>query len=206
MRPREASPAVRVDSRCPRTTQPPGRWRHGRHAPATRESGEPPRAADLPGAAELTGHRRGADPGASRPCCCGPAHPHPDSAESADSRLMLPFEGLVFRALACRIGGSVSGKGVFQAPRSWAEKVYPPRDLLPRGRQGRPLRRLGRAAALRRRASRGIPITVLTQANKAARDLRRRALRRLMSSEVGLRWLLEWLFRAECWQLTTSLV
>ena len=38
---------------------------------------------------------------------------------------MLPFEGLVFRALACRIGGSVSGKGVFQAPRSWAEKVYP---------------------------------------------------------------------------------
>jgi len=91
-------------------------------------------------------------------------------------------------------------------PRSWAEKVYLHVTYFHEAAKGRPLRRLGRAAALRRRASRGIPITVLTQANKAARDLRRRALRRLMSSEVGLRWLLEWLFRAECWQLTTSLV
>jgi len=44
-----------LDSGCPRATQRPGRWRDGRHAPATREAEEPPRAADLPGAAELMG-------------------------------------------------------------------------------------------------------------------------------------------------------
>jgi hypothetical protein len=44
-----------LDSGCPRATQPPGRWQHGRHAPATREADEPPRAADLPGAAKLMG-------------------------------------------------------------------------------------------------------------------------------------------------------
>jgi hypothetical protein len=42
-----------LDSGCPRATQPPCRWQHGRHAPATREADEPPRAAHLPGAAEL---------------------------------------------------------------------------------------------------------------------------------------------------------
>lgn len=44
-----------LDSGCPRATQRPGRRRHGGPAPATRETNEPPRAAGLPGAAELMG-------------------------------------------------------------------------------------------------------------------------------------------------------
>ena len=45
-------------SGCLRATQRPRRWQLGRHSPATREADEPPRAADLPGAAELIGAPR----------------------------------------------------------------------------------------------------------------------------------------------------
>jgi hypothetical protein len=48
-------PQMLIGSGCPRATQRPDRWPHGRPAPATREADEPPRGADLPGAAELMG-------------------------------------------------------------------------------------------------------------------------------------------------------
>ena len=38
---------------------------------------------------------------------------------------------------------------IWRTPRSWAEKAYPTLDVLQRGRPGRPLRRLGGAAAVR---------------------------------------------------------
>jgi len=44
-----------IGSGCPRATQRPGRRLHGRPAPAERDADEPPRAAALPGAAELMG-------------------------------------------------------------------------------------------------------------------------------------------------------
>ena len=41
---------------------------------------------------------------------------------------------------------------IFQTPREWAEKAYPSLIVLQRGRQGRPLRRVGGAAAVLGRA------------------------------------------------------
>ena len=48
---------------------------------------------------------------------------------------------------------------IFQAPRSWVDRLYPQRHVLQRGRQGRPLRRLGGAGAVRDRAPRRVPVT-----------------------------------------------
>jgi hypothetical protein len=45
---------------------------------------------------------------------------------------------------------------IWRPPRSWVEASYPERHLLPRGRQGRPLRRLGRAGALLNRGAGGL--------------------------------------------------
>jgi hypothetical protein len=49
-------------------------------------------------------------------------------------------------------------------PAQLGGEVVPQRHLLPRGRQGRPLRRLGRAGALLRRSPRGVPDTALAGA------------------------------------------
>ena len=59
-----------------------------------------------------------------------------------------------------------------RAPRSWVEAVYPEPRLLQRGRQGRPLRRLGGARAVRQRASRSIPAAPVAG---GLRDARRQA-------------------------------
>src|SRR5262249_55699229 len=48
-----------------------------------------------------------------------------------------------------------------------AELPHP--HLLPRGRQGRPLRRLGRARAIRNRDPRGVPDTALAAAKRSSR-------------------------------------
>ena len=50
---------------------------------------------------------------------------------------------------------------IWRTPRSWVETVVPQRHLLQRGRQGRPLRRLGRAGALLNRAAGGVQVTAL---------------------------------------------
>ena len=51
---------------------------------------------------------------------------------------------------------------IFRAPRSWVEQGYPRPHLLPRGRQGRPLRRMGRARAVRNRDPGGVQAAALT--------------------------------------------
>ena len=48
---------------------------------------------------------------------------------------------------------------IFQAPRHWVEEGLPQPHLLQRGRQGRPLRRLGRAGALRHRDASRLQVT-----------------------------------------------
>ena len=63
--------------------------------------------------------------------------------------------------LSLPVGFTVFPSEIIQAPRSWVEKVYPNLIYYPPGRQGRALRRLGRAGAVRRRAARGVPITAL---------------------------------------------
>ena len=50
---------------------------------------------------------------------------------------------------------------IFRAPRSWVETVVPQPHPLQRGRQGRPLRRVGRARALRRRDPGCVQLTAL---------------------------------------------
>ena len=47
---------------------------------------------------------------------------------------------------------------IFRAPRSWVEQVIPHPHLLQRGRQGRPLRRLGAARAVRDRDPGGVQV------------------------------------------------
>lgn len=56
-----------LGSGCLRATQRPGRRRHGRRSLATREADEPPRAADLPGAAELISEPRRSGMGVKLP-------------------------------------------------------------------------------------------------------------------------------------------
>ena len=48
---------------------------------------------------------------------------------------------------------------IFQAPRNWAERGLSQPHLLQRGRQGRALRRLGRAGDLRERTPRRVQVT-----------------------------------------------
>ena len=48
---------------------------------------------------------------------------------------------------------SVFPDELYQVPRSWAEEAYPKLDPLQQARQGRALRRLGAAAAVRRKRS-----------------------------------------------------
>ena len=55
------------------------------------------------------------------------------------------------------VGFTVFPGEIFRAPRSWVRGGLPHPDLLPRGRQGRPLRRLGRARAVRNRDPGGVP-------------------------------------------------
>ena len=63
---------------------------------------------------------------------------------------------------------------IFRAPRSWVEQVYPTLDLLQRGREGRPLRRLGGAGALLGRAPGSVQLGALT----GGESTRRRGLTR----------------------------
>ena len=58
---------------------------------------------------------------------------------------------------------------IWRSPRSWVEKRLPQPHLLQRGRQGRPLRRLGRARAVLRRSPSGVPVAALTGEPEAAR-------------------------------------
>ena len=51
---------------------------------------------------------------------------------------------------------------IFRAPRSWVERVLPHPHLFQRGRQGRPLRRLGRARRVRDRGPGGVQAATLT--------------------------------------------
>ena len=51
---------------------------------------------------------------------------------------------------------------IWAAPRSWVETAYPGLALLQRGRQRRPLRRLGGAGALLRRGAGGVQLAALT--------------------------------------------
>ncbi len=50
---------------------------------------------------------------------------------------------------------------IWRTPRSWVETSVPQRHLLQRGRQGRPLRRLGRAGALLDRGAGGFQVIAL---------------------------------------------
>ena len=52
---------------------------------------------------------------------------------------------------------------IFVAPKSWVEQVVSEPRLLPQGRAGRPLRRLGGAGALRGGGPRRVPIAALTR-------------------------------------------
>ena len=51
---------------------------------------------------------------------------------------------------------------IWRTPRSWVEKLVPQRHLLQRGRQGWPLRRLGRAGAVLAERARRVPRAALT--------------------------------------------
>ena len=52
-------------------------------------------------------------------------------------------------AVSLPVGFTTFPGEIFRAPRSWVEQAYPNAHLLQRGRQGRPLRRLGGARAVR---------------------------------------------------------
>ena len=60
-------------------------------------------------------------------------------------------------------------------PAQLGRELLPERHLLQRGRQGRPLRRLGRAGAVRHRGPRGVPVAALigTQERRARKSARR---------------------------------
>ena len=56
---------------------------------------------------------------------------------------------------------------IWRTPRSWVERAYPERrHLLQRGRQGRPLRRLGRTGALLGRVARRVPAAALADSGE----------------------------------------
>ena len=59
---------------------------------------------------------------------------------------------------------------IWRTPRSWVENVLPERHLLQRGRQGRPLRRLGGAGAVLGRDAGGIQVSPLTRCPKEEYD------------------------------------
>ena len=64
-------------------------------------------------------------------------------------------------AVTVPVGFTTFPGEIWGAPRSWVEIVYPDLGLLQRGRQGRALRRLGRAGALLRRGASCIQVTAL---------------------------------------------
>ena len=64
-------------------------------------------------------------------------------------RAQAPRPGRRLRTVSVPVGFTTFPGELFQAPRSWVKRPTRP-HLLQRGRQGRPLRRLGRARALRR--------------------------------------------------------
>ena len=76
---------------------------------------------------------------------------------------------------------------IFRAPRSWVEKSLPHPHLLQRGRPGRPLRRLGRARAVRDRDPGGVQAAALAQAEGGARQCAPRPIpvRRIKGSLSG---------------------
>jgi hypothetical protein len=63
--------------------------------------------------------------------------------------------------LSLPVAFTVFPSEIVQAPRSWAKKSLPQPHLLPRGRQGRTLRRMGRAGHLQPGASGGLQDTAL---------------------------------------------
>ena len=60
---------------------------------------------------------------------------------------------------------------LYQAPRSWAEKAYPKLVYYNKLRQGRALRRVGAAAAFRRRVARGVQESSMTRSSMSARGV-----------------------------------
>jgi hypothetical protein len=66
--------------------------------------------------------------------------------------------------LSLPVGFTVFPGRDLPGPARLGREGLPQPALLPRGRQGRSLRRLGTAATLFRRASRGVPVTALTTA------------------------------------------
>jgi pimeloyl-ACP methyl ester carboxylesterase len=58
--------------------------------------------------------------------------------------------------MALPVGFTMFPGEIFPAPRSWAEKIYPNLIYFNQARQGRPLRRLGRAATVLRRNPGGV--------------------------------------------------
>ena len=80
------------------------------------------------------------------------------------SRLYWEYQGGFFNAkgVSIPVAVSVFPGEQYQAPRSWATQAYPEPHLLQRGRQRRPLRRLGAAAAVLRRGSRRLPADSVT--------------------------------------------
>ena len=70
------------------------------------------------------------------------------------------------------VGFTVFPGESFRAPRSWVELGYPTLTYFHEARQGRPLRRLGRARAVRDRDPGGVPHTTLTKAPGLKADSR----------------------------------
>ena len=66
------------------------------------------------------------------------------------------------RASRCRPRVSVFPDEIYAAPRSWAERAYPEPDPLQPPPEGRPLRRVGAAGHVLRRAPHGIPEPAMT--------------------------------------------
>ena len=59
---------------------------------------------------------------------------------------------------------------IWRTPRSWVERAYPNVHLLQRGRQGRPLRRLGRTRPVRDRTSGRVPPVAVVRGGRHVRS------------------------------------
>ena len=64
-------------------------------------------------------------------------------------------------AVSLPVGFTTFPDEIFRAPRSWVELSYPSLTYFHEADKGRPLRRLGGAATLLRRAPRGVPLAAL---------------------------------------------
>ena len=111
------------------------------------------------------------------------------------SRLYWEYKGGFFNAkgVSIPVAVSVFPGEQYQAPRSWTEQAYPNLIYFNERRPRRPLRRLGAAAAVRRGASRCIPVAAVVQSHVTRQGARLMTIFQRESRMPSLAGATEWL-------------